>query len=160
MHDEAMRGWDEKALAALAPMLNEELNKKKSARMPHVIVPDAPLSLSISDKEGNQVYRIIVYKAQSEDVIKALRKKGYVTKNFVYNKAHWEQENTDRSRLKLEVENATTQLCKVAVGAFQQLFVALMHLKVVRAYIDGVLRFGIPPKFYIGIIFPKKNHEK
>ena len=35
-----------------------------------------------------------------------------------------------------------------------------MHLKVVRAYIDGVLRFGIPPKFYIGLIMPKKGAER
>lgn len=35
-----------------------------------------------------------------------------------------------------------------------------MHLKVIRAYIDGVLRFGIPPTFYMGIVFPKKGEEK
>lgn len=29
-----------------------------------------------------------------------------------------------------------------------------------RAYIDGVLRFGIPPKFFLGIIRPSKNQEK
>jgi len=32
------------------------------------------------------------------------------------------------------------------------LFVALCHLKVMRTYIDGVLRFGIPPKFFLGVI--------
>ena len=35
-----------------------------------------------------------------------------------------------------------------------------MHLKVMRTYIDGVLRFGIPPKFYIGITKPHKGLEK
>jgi len=35
-----------------------------------------------------------------------------------------------------------------------------MHLKVIRAYIDGVLRFGIPPKFFVGIVLPKKGAEK
>ena len=35
-----------------------------------------------------------------------------------------------------------------------------MHLKVMRAFIDGVLRFGIPPNFYIGIIRPNRGHEK
>ena len=35
-----------------------------------------------------------------------------------------------------------------------------MHLKVMRTYIDGVLRFGIPPKFYLGIIKPGKGQEK
>lgn len=35
-----------------------------------------------------------------------------------------------------------------------------MHLKVMRAFIDGVLRFGIPPRFYIGILKPVKGYEK
>jgi hypothetical protein len=35
-----------------------------------------------------------------------------------------------------------------------------MHLKVMRVFIDGVLRFGIPPKFYIGILKPSKAQEK
>ena len=29
-----------------------------------------------------------------------------------------------------------------------------------RAFIDGVLRFGIPPRFYIGIVRPVKGLEK
>lgn len=37
---------------------------------------------------------------------------------------------------------------------------ALMHFKVIRAYIDGVLRFGIPPKFFLGIVMPNKGQEK
>lgn len=44
--------------------------------------------------------------------------------------------------------------------AFGELFIALMHLKVIRTYIDGVLRFGIPPRFYMCIIKPFKNTEK
>ena len=40
------------------------------------------------------------------------------------------------------------------------MFSALMHLKVIRAYIDGVLRFGIEPKFMIGVVIPKKGCEK
>ena len=35
-----------------------------------------------------------------------------------------------------------------------------MHLKVMRAFIDGVLRFGIPPRFFIGIAKPHKGREK
>ena len=35
-----------------------------------------------------------------------------------------------------------------------------MHLKVMRAFIDGVLRFGIPPRFYIGIVRPNRGLDK
>ena len=37
---------------------------------------------------------------------------------------------------------------------------ALMHLKIMRTYIDAVLRFGIPPKFFLGIIEPNKGRDK
>jgi hypothetical protein len=48
--------------------------------MPIVIVPGNPLSLNIEDKEGNAVYRLVVFKEQAEDVVKALRRKGYTSR--------------------------------------------------------------------------------
>jgi len=66
--------------------------------------------------------------------------------------------------LRIELEHKIEQL-KTAVAnrsyySFSELFIALMHLKVIRTYIDGVLRFGIPPTFYMAIIKPHKNMEK
>lgn len=44
---------------------------------------------------------------------------------------------------------------------FQQLFNGLLHLKIMRTFIDGVLRFGIPPKFFMGVMQPTgKNDAK
>jgi V-type H+-transporting ATPase subunit C len=62
--------------------------------------------------------------------------------------------------LKEQLEGKTSLLNDTARSCYQQTFAALMHLKVVRAYIDGVLRFGIPPRFYLGIVFPKKGSER
>ena len=52
------------------------------------------------------------------------------------------------------------KLVSTATECFQELFTALMHLKVLRVFIDGVLRFGIPPNFYIGLVIPKKGDER
>lgn len=95
-----------------------------------------------------------------EDCIKALRRNGYTARTFTYDYQAWEKENAERGILKEQVQNSTTSLMKTAVAAFQIVFEALMHLKVLRAYIDGVLRFNIPPKFYIGIVIPKKGQER
>ena len=54
--------------------------------MPHVIVPDAPVALNLTDKEGNSVWRCFVYKDQADDALKALRRKGYTPRIFSYNK--------------------------------------------------------------------------
>lgn len=36
----------------------------------------------------------------------------------------------------------------------------MIHLKVVRIYIDSILRFGIPPKFYTGLIRADRGKDK
>lgn len=53
-----------------------------------------------------------------------------------------------------------TALYKFASDAHAKIFEALMHFKVIRAYIEGVLRFGIPPKFWMGVICPRRGQEK
>lgn len=35
-----------------------------------------------------------------------------------------------------------------------------MHLKVMRVFIDGILRFGIPACFYMGLVVPARNADK
>jgi hypothetical protein len=46
------------------------------------------------------VYRLVVFKEQAEDVVKALRRKGYTSRQFVYNIEAWQTENQERSMLK------------------------------------------------------------
>lgn len=33
-------------------------------------------------------------------------------------------------------------------------------MKIMRTFVDGVLRFGIPPKFFMGIIKPSRNSDQ
>lgn len=119
LYKDQIEAWDEKAITRIEKqIILVELKKKRAQRMPFCIVPDAPFACEIVDKEYNSVHRVIVYKPQSEDVIKALRKRGYTPRLFSYNKTAWEEENKERSMLSEQVQNATTQLNKVAVAAF------------------------------------------
>lgn len=49
------------------------------------------------------------------------------------------------------------KIIKQCFHNFQELFSALIHLKVMRTYVDGVLRFGIPPKFFMGVVKPTRG---
>lgn len=48
----------------------------------------------------------------------------------------------------------------MCANGLSELTIALMHLKVMRAYIDGILRFGIPPRFYLGSISINRGKDK
>jgi V-type H+-transporting ATPase subunit C len=43
---------------------------------------------------------------------------------------------------------------------YGELYLSYMHLKVMRVYIDGVLRFGIPPTFHMFCIDTQAGSEK
>ena len=49
-----------------------------------MIVPGAVKELDVSDKDGNAVYRLVAYKAQADDVIKACRKQTITARTFTY----------------------------------------------------------------------------
>ncbi len=88
------------------------------------------------------------------------RQEGFVTRKFVYNQEKYKADLEHRTVLETQFETLKNQLASRCYFAFSELFISLMHLKVMRAFIDGVLRFGIPPRFFIGILKPHKGREK
>jgi V-type H+-transporting ATPase subunit C len=58
-----------------------------------------------------------------------------------------------------DLEAINVKVLNISFYNFAELFQALMHLKIMRTYVDGVLRFGIPPKFYLGIISPNPRQD-
>lgn len=88
------------------------------------------------------------------------RKAGLVVKKFSYNLEQYRKDREEQTKLESRLDLIKSQLSNKCYYGFSELFIALMHLKVMRSYIDGVLRFGIPPAFYMCLIKPAKNMEK
>ena len=97
---------------------------------------------------------------KSETYLTEARKAGLVVKKFSYNLEQYKKDREEQTKLEARAELIKSQLSNKCYYGFSELFVALMHLKVMRTYIDGVLRFGIPPTFYMALIKPFKNMEK
>lgn len=125
-------------------------------------MPDAFYQLPpLDDKDkDNQCIRLVAYKPQVEDVQKYLRKMGYSSRIFNYNHQKYTEDKKQRQILREQLAQKTSKLTSTAQECYQELFTALMHLKILRVFIDGVLRFGIPPTFYIGLVIPKKGEER
>lgn len=148
------------AEAACKKDIQKEHKAKRANRMPSVLVPmSGKIIPYLEDKDGNCVYTFVAYKPQIEDVIKALRKKQITARKFSYDREAWQRETAERQELQESLDTKTKQLNEIAQSVFQTNFVSLMHLKVIRAYIDGVLRFGIPPRFFLGVVMPKRGDE-
>lgn len=95
-----------------------------------------------------------------DNYMQKARSEGMTLKKFVYDYEKYKADLHQKTVLETNYEQQKQQLASRCYFAFSELFIALMHLKVMRAFIDGVLRFGIPPRFYIGIVRPNKGYDK
>lgn len=99
-------------------------------------------------------------KDQAVDYVKILRKNQYHAQEFTYDKEKWDQDEKSRAVLKVDLANSNDKLKDLCYFQFAELMQSLMHLKIMRTFVDGVLRFNIPPKFFMCIIKPGKNQDK
>ena len=123
-------------------------------------VPKSARSLEIEDKDGHQLWTVIVFTDKLEEYLLEGRKVGLVLRKFKYDAEAYKKELQAKTEYENKVNLLKNTLATKSMYGFSELLIALMHLKVMRAFIDGVLRFGIPPKFFIGLVQPVKGQEK
>lgn len=122
------------------------------------VVPDSDKFLQLEDADGNQVWRVTAFKEQTQDFIRIMKKNGFLCQEFNYdNDAYVANKNLEAS-LRQEMRSCNERLLQRSYHNFQELFIALVHLKIMRTFIEGVLRYGIPPAFVLGVIKPNKMY--
>lgn len=123
-------------------------------------VPKSARPLDIEDKDGNQLWTVTVFAAKLKEYLDEGKKAGLVLRTFKYDIDAYKKELQLKTEYENKVNLLKNTLATKAMYGFSELLIALMHLKVMRAFIDGVLRFGIPPRFYLGLVQPVKGQEK
>jgi V-type H+-transporting ATPase subunit C len=124
------------------------------------VIPRSAKYTGIEDKDGYQLWRIVVLRDRTQDYIKKSKEKGLFLRAFDYNYEKYQEELKERTRLEHAIDLAKNRLATKSFFAFSELYIALIHLKVMRAFIDGVLRFGIPAVFSLAIVHPLKGQDK
>lgn len=98
-------------------------------------------------------------KTEAVDYIRVMKRNGYPCQDFIFDAQKYIDEQNLIQQLGTDLEAINVKVLNISFYNFAELFQALMHLKIMRTYVDGVLRFGIPPKFYLGIIAPNPRQD-
>merc|ERR1712228_612102 len=82
-----------------------------------------------------------------DEFVKKCRKKRFVVRDFNYNPSQSSKSARSLEQLQVEVDamrSGLTRWCKTHYG---EAFVAWMHIKVIRVFVESVLRYGLPVDF-------------
>lgn len=121
------------------------------------VVPESDRYLGHEDADGNQLWRVTAMTDQAGDFCRLMKKNGFLCQEFNYDGDAYVANKNLEASLRREMRTCNEQLILKSHYNFMELFQALMHMKIMRTFIDGVLRFGIPPTFVMGVIQPARN---
>ena len=124
------------------------------------VVPESAQRLAPDDKEGNSLWRVVMFKSATDAFKTGCRQHRFTVRDFVYDKTKYQQVIDSRNASDVELRKQEGLLRRVCQVAFSDSMVAWTHLKAMRVFVEAVLRFGVPPNFGAFVIKPGKYASK
>lgn len=95
-----------------------------------------------------------------EEFSKACREKRYVIRPFKYDPSQASRNSMALEQLQVEVDGMRSGLSRWCKTHYGEAFVAWMHIKVIRVFVESVLRYGLPVDFTAVLYKTSKGRDK
>eukprot|EP01111_Echinosteliopsis_oligospora_P006120 TRINITY_DN20152_c0_g1_i1.p1 TRINITY_DN20152_c0_g1~~TRINITY_DN20152_c0_g1_i1.p1 ORF type:complete len:370 (-),score=116.47 TRINITY_DN20152_c0_g1_i1:48-1157(-) len=105
------------------------------------------------------LHTVVLFRRVAEDFKNIAREKKFTVREF---KIDDESKVTKEERTKMitEKDRQKRSLVRWCKTHFAEAFVAWIHLKAIRVFVESVLRYGVPPTFKAILVVPNKKEEK
>lgn len=133
---------------------------------PQVVPGSAKCFTSLTDKDGNSIWRVVLCSAGAvsdgksnpvDNFKRAARERRFVARDFEYSADGHKKLIASRQRLDQEVQAQQAMITGIYRDAWSDVMHALVHVKAMRVFVESVLRFGMPPKFCSFVLSPPAN---
>jgi len=122
-----------------------------------LVVPRS--AFKITEDQDLALYGVIVFRKGVEEFKAACRDKRYTVREHTFNPEAQEVDEFDLQRLAAEADAQANAFTSWSETAYGEAFIALVHLKIVRAFVESVLRYGLPINFEIVLLNPNHKQE-
>lgn len=134
---------------------DQEFLKTYESCCPRIIPRSARHFKKLDDKDGNQLWRVIMFKDGVEPFLKYCREKRYTSRQFDYCEEAYKKLLAQREKVNEDLQKQHELVKGLYKAAWSDCMVAWIHIKAMRVFVESVLRFGMPPRFASFIVTPK-----
>jgi len=147
----------ETMLVAVPKNLVKEWNSKYE-RLASMVVPRS--SSSLTSDEDYTLFSVVIFRRVHDEFVNKCRESKYIVRDFVFS-----EESIHTQKEELEVADVTekelwTELLRLARTNFSEAFQLLVHLKVLRLFVESVLRYGLPANYTGVALKPDPKYSK
>lgn len=138
----------ETQLVAVPKNLVKDWNAKYE-KLTAMVVPRS--STSIASDAEYVLFAVVVFKRVHDEFIQKCRENKFIVRDFVYSEEQIAKQREDLDMADTTEKELWTELLRLSRTNFSESFQILVHLKVVRLFVESVLRYGLPAN-YTGIV--------
>jgi len=117
-------------------------------RLAAMVVPRS--AAPIASDDDYTLYSVVIFRKVYDTFLQKCRENKYVLRDFQYSADQIEKEREELQTADTAEKELWTELLRLSEINFSEAFQVFVHLKVVRLYVESVLRYGLPAN-YIGI---------
>ncbi len=123
-----------------------------------LVVPRSARQVA-ADNE-HTIIAVTVFRKAVEKFKTACRDKRYTVREFTYDPNANARSADEEARLQEESESQLVTFTKWTEANYAEAFLAMVHLKAIRAFAESVLRYGLPVNFEVVLLAPKPKAEQ
>jgi len=138
---------------------DQEFLKTYETMCDNVVPMSAKCFTALSDKDGNALWRVVLFKNAADNFKKQCRERRYVVRDFEYSEEGYKKLKEQREKIEDQVRRQHDLVGLLYQAAWSDAMVAWVHIKAMRIFVESVLRFGMPPRFASFIVCPKANAQ-
>jgi len=130
------------------------------------VVPNSAKRV-MEDKDGYVAYIVTILKKFYDDFKTAAQSARFLVRDYDFEKSYAEynrlrlEEGSDQvTKAENEYKEASMQLLDWCRAHYSDAFIAWIHIKAIRTFVEAVLRYGLPVNYFAALVEPKKGAEK
>lgn len=137
----------------------EEFLKIYESVQENVVPMSARKFQDMDDKDGNTLWRVVMFKNTVEGFKKKCREKRFIVRDFEYSEEGYKKLKAQREQVEEALKRQHELVRGLYQAAWSDAMVAWMHIKAMRVFVESVLRFGMPPRFASFVLSPKAGQQ-
>lgn len=132
--------------------------KNKYENLTDMIVPRS--SILITEDQDHGLFTVTLFNKVIDEFKAHARENKFVVRDFNYDEEEIKAGKTEVEKLESDKKRQYTLLIRWLKVNFGETFVAWVHVKALRVFVESVLRYGLPVNFLAVVIQPNKKSVK
>ncbi|SHO79857.1 Similar to S.cerevisiae protein VMA5 (Subunit C of the V1 peripheral membrane domain of V-ATPase) [Malassezia sympodialis ATCC 42132] len=127
-------------------------------RLCDLVVPRS--SRKLAEDEEYALFNVTVFRKKQDEFVQKCREVKGQVRDFTWDEGLLERERQELYEAGASEKELWTELLRLSRTHFADAYQALIHFKVVRTFVESVLRFGLPATYFTVVIEPTPRKAK